>query len=76
MMTNQVLSSTSPEMKALMRATLVTPSGGIQWKRLEELVSIASAAKVVTTDAQYTDLKKAQARSDLRKKVRSESVVI
>jgi hypothetical protein len=56
-------------MRELMRATLLTKEGGIQWRRLEELVSIAGAAKVTTTDEQFEDLKQAQQRSDLRKKV-------
>jgi hypothetical protein len=57
-------------MRELMRATLLTQEGGIQWRRLEELVSIAGAAKVTTTDEQFQELKQAQQRSDLRKKVR------
>ena len=63
-------------MKALMRATLVTPEGGIQWKRLEELVSIAGAARITTTDAQFEELKLAQKRSDLRKKVSHSQLVM
>ena len=57
-------------MRELMRATLLTQEGGIQWRRLEELVSIAGAAKITTTDEQFQELKQAQQRSDLRKKVR------
>ncbi|KAG5188491.1 ABC1 family protein [Tribonema minus] len=65
----QVLNSDSGEMRSLMKATLLDRQGKIKWRRLEELVSIAGAAKVADTDTQFDDLRRAQKRSDLRVKV-------
>jgi hypothetical protein len=42
----QVLNSDSGEMRELLKSTLLDRRGKIQWARLEELVSIAGAAKV------------------------------
>jgi hypothetical protein len=55
-------------MRSLIQRTLLTDDGKIEWQRLEELVSIASAATVVDSEEAFTELKVAQSRSDLRKK--------
>ncbi|CAM9610565.1 unnamed protein product, partial [Discosporangium mesarthrocarpum] len=57
-----------PEMVALMKATLITPEGTVAWRRVEQMVTIASAAKIAGTKEEFKELKEAQAKSDLREK--------
>eukprot|EP00904_Undaria_pinnatifida_P008595 jgi/Undpi1/4866/HiC_scaffold_19.g08219.m1 len=64
----QILNEDKPEMVGLMKATLITPEGNIAWRRLEQLVTISGAAKVVTTKKEFEELKAAQAKSDIREK--------
>ncbi|CAM9686993.1 unnamed protein product [Chrysoparadoxa australica] len=65
----QILGSNTDAMADLMKEVLVTSDGGINWSRLEELVSIAGAAKVVESDRDFANLQQAQFRSDLKKKL-------
>mmetsp|Transcript_26490 Transcript_26490/g.82732 ORF Transcript_26490/g.82732 Transcript_26490/m.82732 type:complete len:626 (-) Transcript_26490:15-1892(-) len=62
----QLLDDENDALRKLLKRTLVTPEGGLRWTRLEQLISIAAAARSSIEDPD--ELRKAQGRSDLVKK--------
>jgi len=59
----QILESNSWALQRLLQRFLMTPQGRIDWKRLEQLLQLASAA----SSNDYATFKKAQKKSDLRR---------
>jgi predicted unusual protein kinase regulating ubiquinone biosynthesis (AarF/ABC1/UbiB family) len=65
---NQILNSPTSDMRDLLRRVLIRPNGRIDWKRLEQLLTISRAVR----SRDYAELKKAQDRSDIRKSLLGE----